>query len=529
MFKLTFPYKTLLCMLFLAASLQLSAAEYTLGVGDVISVQVIGMEQYGGTTTVSTAGTIRLPVIGEIPVTGLTLAALETQLVQGYKKRVLDPEVFVTLVSQRNQQAYIAGMVKKPGIFSLQQAPGIFELLLAADGLLGEADMYRATLVRRTSGERVIVNLPKLLAGENNLALSPGDMFLIEALPTIKIYISGAVNSPGVYELSPGATLPQALLVARGVTGDIADFQAVIQRGDTRLLVPLQNIPANYSLYNNDLLRIESAIMKVTIAGEVKNPGSFDLAPEAGLASLLHLAGEVTPGANLTAVKITHKDGAQQLIDWAALSAKKEPVLLADGDIVSVPGSFLMVSIDGEVKLPGSYHLARGANVSQALLAAGGSTPLAALSAVQLLRANGDLLTIDMLHLGGETALHEGDKVIIPTNNQQIAIIGNVKNPGYLPLIEGSPMRIAEAVTRVGGVEPRSKTKSAYLLRRQGSEVTAIPVNLYDALRRGDDASNALMQAGDVLYVPKSKSINTSDMLQALYTITSVTRLFKVY
>ena len=86
------------------------AADYQLGPGDTLRVTVNGYD-IGVLAVVGADGTIHLPVIGDIAAQGLTVSGLEQSLSRAFKKRILNPEVFVSLTAQHNAQVYIAGAV----------------------------------------------------------------------------------------------------------------------------------------------------------------------------------------------------------------------------------------------------------------------------------------------------------------------------------------------------------------------------------------------------------------------------------
>ncbi|MEO8076335.1 MAG: polysaccharide biosynthesis/export family protein, partial [Acidobacteriota bacterium] len=108
-FMLTAP---LLC----AAAAQ-SAADYTIGPADVLTIQVFDQPDLGGKYTVEADGTFSFPMIGRVKAGGVSLRAFETAL-KG--KLVADgifrnPQVTVAVEQYRSQRVFVMGEVRSPG------------------------------------------------------------------------------------------------------------------------------------------------------------------------------------------------------------------------------------------------------------------------------------------------------------------------------------------------------------------------------------------------------------------------------
>jgi polysaccharide export outer membrane protein len=96
---------------------------YKLGTGDVISIRVLGEDDLRRDhVTLSDAGTISFPMLGEIPVKGMTVGSLEDYITSGLKGRYLvNPQVTVSIEEYR--KFYVNGMVEKPGGYAF--TPGL--------------------------------------------------------------------------------------------------------------------------------------------------------------------------------------------------------------------------------------------------------------------------------------------------------------------------------------------------------------------------------------------------------------------
>ncbi|WP_013323792.1 polysaccharide biosynthesis/export family protein [Gloeothece verrucosa] len=124
---------------------------YRLDTGDGISVKVPGFPEFDFTGSVDPEGNVQVPILGRIPVVGLTLDELETKISYELYKRFLktEPVVNAVLDSPRPVQLTVLGEVIKPGYYSLAPNTPLTAVLLAAGGSTSNADL-RSVIVRRT-------------------------------------------------------------------------------------------------------------------------------------------------------------------------------------------------------------------------------------------------------------------------------------------------------------------------------------------------------------------------------------------
>src|SRR5713101_9431122 len=76
---------------------------YRVGPEDVLKVRVARHEELGGEFVVLQDGRVMLPVVGALPVTGLTVEQIRDLVVQGLRKRLVNPEVSIDVIKPRLQ------------------------------------------------------------------------------------------------------------------------------------------------------------------------------------------------------------------------------------------------------------------------------------------------------------------------------------------------------------------------------------------------------------------------------------------
>jgi protein involved in polysaccharide export with SLBB domain len=88
-------------------------AEYRLGSGDKLKLQIYGEDDLSGEFEINGAGTLSLPLLGQTKVQGLTTTELEMLLTERLRTYVRSPQVTVQVLNYR--PFYIQGEIKKGG------------------------------------------------------------------------------------------------------------------------------------------------------------------------------------------------------------------------------------------------------------------------------------------------------------------------------------------------------------------------------------------------------------------------------
>jgi polysaccharide export outer membrane protein len=108
------------------------------------------------------------------------------------------------------------------------------EAIASVGGVTGRAALTRATLIRRSSGQTINVDLERLLLrGDRsaNMALEPGDIVMVPMLQN-RVLVLGGVRAPGALDLDDGARVIDALARAGGpAPGAAANNIGVIRNG----------------------------------------------------------------------------------------------------------------------------------------------------------------------------------------------------------------------------------------------------------------------------------------------------------
>lgn len=151
-----------------------SLSIYKLGVGDVISVQVVGEDDLKREKVrLSDAGTLSFPYLGEIRVRGLTVGELESFITKGLQGRyLLNPQVTVTMHEYRN--FFVNGLVEKPGGYPFIPGLTVRKAISIAGGFKERAAKERINVIHE---DDLKGNAKRILLDS---AVKPGDILTVE-------------------------------------------------------------------------------------------------------------------------------------------------------------------------------------------------------------------------------------------------------------------------------------------------------------------------------------------------------------
>jgi polysaccharide export outer membrane protein len=192
-----------------------------LGAGDWVRIRVSG--QPDATSYVGGDGTIAVPLVGNIPVAGISPVQAAARIAKALKDGgyFVDPQVTIAVTAPTSQFASVVGEVRTQGRFPITGRTTIVDLLAQAGGVNDTAADVGYVLRSDESGhvERYPVNLSMVRNGEGalpNWTFVGGDRLIVP--PADLFFIEGEVSNPGKYRIEPGMTVLDALTRAGGVT-----------------------------------------------------------------------------------------------------------------------------------------------------------------------------------------------------------------------------------------------------------------------------------------------------------------------
>jgi polysaccharide biosynthesis/export protein len=207
---------------FAQGSQKAAPPEYKLAAGDAIKVQVYQNPDLTLEARVSESGAISYPLVGSVPVGGMSIPEAEKKIAEALQKRQIlkQPQVNIVLLQVRGNQVSVLGQVQRPGRFPMETMNvRVSDMLALAGGITQDGeDTVVVTGMRNGRPFRQAVDVHTLFRGSeragNDVVLQPGDTLYVNKAPTFYIY--GAAQRPGTYKIERGMTVQQALAAGGG-------------------------------------------------------------------------------------------------------------------------------------------------------------------------------------------------------------------------------------------------------------------------------------------------------------------------
>lgn len=261
------PLRTIKWRMLLAASMCLCLAmaravavdatgqDYKLGAGDLVRVNVFGSPDLTTEARVSQSGSITCPLIGSVPVAGLSTTEVETLLARRYVDGgfLKQPQISVLVAEFQSQKISVLGHVGKPGQYPLRASSNVLDVLAEAGGLLAQSAGDTATITR-ANGSKQEIDLTKLFDGDpqQNVTVAGGDRIYIPK--AAQFYVYGQVQKPGVYKLERNMTVSRAISASGGLTSKGTERRAIVKRRDA------DGKEKEYSARGTDLLQADDIL-----------------------------------------------------------------------------------------------------------------------------------------------------------------------------------------------------------------------------------------------------------------------------
>ena len=251
-----------------------ASGELRIGGGDLIEVSVYGVSDYKQEARVSDSGEVSLPLVGSVPVGGMTADEAQDTIAKalvsgGYFR---EPHVMVRLKEFASQGVSVMGEVVHPGVYPVMGTRRLYDLVSIAGGFSPKAGR-QVTITHRdtpTEPQKVLINNDPAKSMESNVAVYPGDTIVVSRAGVI--YVVGDVGRAGGFmmENSERMTVLEAVALAQGVNRTAAlNAARIIRRNSGKpeeVKIPLKNIMAakesDVELMPEDILFIPGSAAK---------------------------------------------------------------------------------------------------------------------------------------------------------------------------------------------------------------------------------------------------------------------------
>jgi polysaccharide export outer membrane protein len=258
-------YLALVSLIALAAIPSAARAAYLLGPGDLLKITVFKNTDLSLDVRVSDSGSIGYPLVGAVPVSGLTLDAAEKKIAKMLQDGgfVVNPQISILLTQGFNDLVSVIGEVNKSGRYSTEQAGGHLSGMLASAGGISPAGSEVVTVIGERNGKpfRREVDIVKMSSSGNagdDIELLGGDTVFVRKQPLFYIY--GQVQKPDQYPLQSGMTVMQALATGGGVTGKGTQRGIVRHRRDASGKVKEESVSLDDDVQDKDVIYVKESL-----------------------------------------------------------------------------------------------------------------------------------------------------------------------------------------------------------------------------------------------------------------------------
>ena len=387
---------------FLAMNMGPVNADYILGVGDEIVIQIWGEVQSTERHTISRNGSINATGIGQVVLAGRNLREARQMLLQRYSRiysgvRNGAPNattfIEVTTGTLRQKSVIVVGEVERPGNHLIPSTAGVIHAVARAGGPTNNASLRNVIIRRRgAAGEEAVdtVDLYNFFLDgiiTDTVTLADFDVVLLNPIEKY-VHITGAVRRPGRYELREGETFADLIRFAGGLLPEAHTQNISIERttvGQQRQNYTLNKEELNRSVpRSNDFVTIDfvdKVNNTVSIEGAVERPGVWGFSEGMRISDLLNLSGGVLEeffGDRIILIRTDENFEKQILaVNMENVLNGRNDIPLQKWDVVRVFSIWDLqfhqyVDVFGMVARPGRYFLRAGMTIQDVLLLAGG-------------------------------------------------------------------------------------------------------------------------------------------------------------
>lgn len=525
-------------------------ANYILGPGDEIIIDIWGNSELNVRYTIAPDGHITVPGLGRIQLSGMRVDQATAHLRNAFSSIYSDldspqPRTFlaISVGNVRTIRVNVMGEVVTPGTYTLSSFASAFHALYAAGGINRIGSLRTIRVFRAGKTEAVVDIYEYLMYGNDagDITLRDGDIIKVDPYGVLA-QITGEVKRPMWYEMKENETLDDLIRFAGGFRGEAYKENVQLHRkGRSEMEVYTVNALQfpDFRMHDGDQITVGNILTRfanrVAIEGAVMRPGSYAIGDDIKtVGDLVKKAQGPREDAFLSRA-LLYREKADltpivESVDVEALLQNRIPdIALRKNDRLFVPSVISLldnftVYVGGEVREPGTYAYADNMSIEDAIVQAGGLRESASTARIDVYRRIKKPESTIASDVTGEAfsfslengLIISGDKLFTLEPFDQVFVR---RSPGYEPQhnvsIEGEVLfggqyakltndeRLSSLVERAGGLTQFAYPKGARL-RRQLTEA--------EQRRTREALMTKISMQGDSLMRENSKLLANVDL-----------------
>lgn len=522
-----------------------SPDNYILGSGDMLMLDLSGVQDRQQELLVSTEGFVRINLIGPVFVSGLSLSEAKFKIKSLFAKiypQVISGSTKISLYLSRFRsiQVLVTGEAIKPGHYNVSSLSTVLNVLYDCGGPSDVGSFRNIELIRGNKILDTIDLYPFLTKGilPKDYRLEERDIIRIPMAENI-VNISGALKKPMMYEFSEGEKLADLIQYAGGFKEGAYKSQIQIERFTDKEKIVMDITNENFSIFTlhpGDKVSVGFVLdrfnNKVTVSGSVYRPGAYSLETTKSIKDLIRLASGLKPDAYqeralLFRLEANDRKSVLKLNLKSILEGDSEDILLQSDDELVIKSIFELeeetsVTINGSVQNPGSFPFREGIKLEDLLFLAGGLSSDAYKERIIIYRKGlnqkMESISLSLSNQNKEDIyLNVGDIIYVQSQEKMsdvgyVTILGEVKKPGIIPFADSLSIKdvivLSEGLTEfasVSNIEIVRRLDSINLFSTNSELTKSINVDLSTLLngKRGDIS----LRAYDVITVRRNPQI----------------------
>ena len=452
-------------------------SEYILDYGDVLKIQLIGIKNSNDSYEVLRSGALNIPDIGNIIVSGLSLAQASSLIQAKVESIYVGTEAYTSIENMRDINVLVSGNAFNPGIYTLSGNSNPLQALVVAGGI-NEFGSFRNIVVKRKNKIIQKIDIYEYLIfgnAQKHIRLQSGDLIFVEKRENL-VTVDGAVKRPMIYELKKNESLDKSLMFANGLDVD-ADLDNItldrivggrVTRATVDSIDDLKNVTSNHK----DVVNIRRfKFRNVSILGSVNNPGSYLMNEGETVYDLVNKAGGYSKNAYPFGGVFINQN-AKEVNELANEKLYKDLLTLIMNQSSSNPEADLtpLISLASDLK---DSEVSGRIQVELDL---------------DKLQNNPSLNTI----------LQDGDEVIIPELVNHIYVFGEISNQGTV--LFDQEKDINYYINKQGGLLDSADKNAIYILLPNGE---SIRLQTRKNLFMNYNSSELTIYPGSVIFIPR--------------------------
>ena len=480
-------------------------ANYVVGPGDHVNIEIYGASQKSESLEVSPDGIITISGFGPIHIAGLTVANANAKIKEQLGQRYKSSNILVTVGQTRTIMVNVMGEVTAPGTYTLSAFSTVFHAIYMAGGVTGVGTLRNIKVYRGGRQLTVVDVYDYILNGKlaGNVRLEDNDVIVVGPYDCL-VDITGQVKRPMAYEMRKGESLATLLKYAGGFSAKAYKKGIQVNRVSGEQYSAF-NVPefdlSSFKLMDGDSVTVDSILERyantVQIKGAVFHPGMYDWGSTNNtVRSLIESAGGLTEDA-FSVHAVLHRMKPDRI--RKVLSVDVEGIMagtvadmpLENEDVLFIPFrsetlNERTLTIHGEVQMPGVYEYAEDETIEDFILQAGGLTDAASTARVDVSRRISDPGAMEAPHeiaqllsftikngmiVDGDRSftLEPYDEVFVRRSpayqpQRNVLVGGEVLFPGQYSLSTKN-QRISDLVKAAGGVTDQAYVRGARIER----------------------------------------------------------------